>query len=78
MQAPVIMKRLEQTLGRSYVRIGASAFLIIFTLHVFACVFHFVAIVQSKDQTWIQASGIVNSESLWDRCAPPSIFPPYC
>eukprot|EP00892_Ulva_mutabilis_P011685 jgi/Ulvmu1/888/UM100_0043.1 len=67
LKAPVIMKRLEQTLGRSYVRIGASASLIIFILHVFACVFHYVAIVSEMSSTWIQASGIVNSESIWDR-----------
>ena len=68
MQAPLIMKRLEQTLGRSYVRIGASASLIVFILHMFACIFHYVAIVSTMGRTWIQASGIVDSESIWDRC----------
>lgn len=67
MQAPMIMKRLEQTLGRSYVRIGAAVSLMVFILHVFACVFHYVAIVASSGRTWIQASGIVNSKSIWDR-----------
>lgn len=63
----MIMKRLEQTLGRSYVRIGASASMIVFILHVFACVFHYVAIMTESGSTWVQASGIVNSESIWDR-----------
>lgn len=69
MQAPTILKQLEERLGRVIVRIGSLTCTVIFILHIFACVFHYVALLDERNGTWVQLSGIVNQNSKWDRCA---------
>lgn len=69
MQAPTILKQLEERLGRVIVRIVSLACTVVFILHVFACVFHYVALLDERNSTWVELSGIVNEDSKWDRCA---------
>jgi hypothetical protein len=36
-------------------------------LHSGACIFHYVAILDQTEETWIEASGIVDPNSIVDR-----------
>jgi hypothetical protein len=63
------MKHLEEKIGMMLVRIGSLTFMVIFILHIFACTFHYVAILNEQDLTWVEASGIVDSSSQLDRYA---------
>lgn len=67
-QAPALMKHLEDKIGLMLVRIGSLIFMVIFILHIFACTFHYVAILNEHTESWIEASGIVDSSSQLDRC----------
>lgn len=69
-QAPTILKQLEERVGRVIVRIVSLACTVVFILHIFACVFHYVALLDERSSTWVELSGIVNQDSTWDRCAP--------
>jgi hypothetical protein len=63
------MKHLEETIGLMFVRICSLTFLVIFILHVFACAFHYVTLLEGDVESWVQASGIVDASSIVDRCA---------
>lgn len=62
------MKILEARIGRVVTRVAGLILGVVFMLHAFACMFHFVAVANGTNLTWIQASGIVNSNSTVDRC----------
>lgn len=66
----MIIKQLEDRVGRVIVRIVSLACTVVFILHIFACVFHYVALLDERSSTWVELSGIVNEDSTWDRCAP--------
>eukprot|EP00892_Ulva_mutabilis_P001042 jgi/Ulvmu1/10939/UM007_0118.1 len=67
LKAPTILKQLEERLGRVIVRIGSLTCTVIFILHIFACVFHYVALLDERNGTWVELSGIVDQNSKWDR-----------
>ena len=69
LQAPALMKHLEEKLGVMLVRICSLIFMVVFILHIFACCFHFVALLDENSESWVEASGIVDPSSLVDRCA---------
>jgi hypothetical protein len=63
------MKQLERSMGRMVMRMASLMCLITIILHLFACVFHFVTLWRESDTSWVEASGIVDTSSLLDRCA---------
>ena len=68
-QARALRKVLEDTIGLMVVRICHLVFVIVFILHIFACAFHFVALLTepADADTWVEASGLVDANSLMDR-----------
>ena len=71
LQAPMVLKQLENNMGRAYVHILSLACTVIIILHLFACLFHYVTL-WDEASTWVESSGIVNTDSLLDRCGPSS------
>jgi hypothetical protein len=71
-QVPGLMKVVEARIGRVFTRVSGLVLVVVFMLHAFACMFHFVAITNEGKLTWIRASGIVNAASTMDRyvCSP--------
>ena len=67
-QARALRKVLD-TIGLMVVRICHLVFVIVFILHIFACAFHFVALLTESAgaDTWVEASGLVDANSLMDR-----------
>jgi hypothetical protein len=68
MQAPTVMRRLEVKMGRASVRIVSLVSVVVFILHIFACIFHYVALWNDRNTSWVEASGIVDRNSQIDRC----------
>lgn len=69
-QAPALMKHLEEKMGLMLVRICSLIFMVVFILHIFACCFHYVALLDENSESWVEASGIVDPSSISDRCDP--------
>ena len=61
------MRVVEARTGRVFTRVSGLVLIVIFMLHAFACLFHFVAVVNGEKTTWIESSGIVDSQSTMDR-----------
>ena len=55
-------------MGRVCVRIVSLVCVVIFILHLFACLFHSVALWNETTLSWVEASGIVDRTSQIDRC----------
>lgn len=66
-QAPTVIRHLEVRMGRVAVRIVSLVCIVIFILHLFACLFHSVAMWNESTISWVEASGIVNKNSQVDR-----------
>jgi hypothetical protein len=62
----MVLKQLENNMGRVYVQILSLACTVVVILHLFACVFHYVTLWDDST-TWVEASGIVNTSSMVDR-----------
>lgn len=67
MQMPGLMKILEQKIGRLFTRVSGLILVVVFILHAFACLFHFVAVLNTDSATWIETSGLGNDPSTLDR-----------
>lgn len=65
-QAPKALKQLELRLGRVLTRVVWLVCSVVFILHVFACIFHFSALVSNSETTWVDSSGIVDANSIVD------------
>lgn len=61
---------MEARIGRVFTRVAGLALVVVGILHAFACIFHFVAVLNTETTTWIEASGIVDASSTMDRCEP--------
>lgn len=59
LQTPTILKQLEAKVGRMLVRIALLIATIILVLHLSACVFHYAAVLEGDNETWVDASGVV-------------------
>lgn len=77
-QVPGLMKAVEATVGRVSSRISALILVVLFILHIFACLFHYVALVNVGSTTWIDASGIVDAQSTLDRYVRMLLLPVPC
>lgn len=66
----MVLKQLENNMGRAYVRVLSLACTVIIILHLFACLFHYVTLWDDAN-TWVESSGIVNTNSMLDRCVTP-------
>lgn len=75
LQAPSVIRHLEMRMGRVVVRIVSLVCVVVFILHLFACIFHSVALWNESTLSWVEASGIVNRNSLVDRCC---LHPEFC
>lgn len=70
LQAPKAFKQLELRLGRVLTRVLWLICSVVFTLHIFACMFHFAALLSTSEGTWVESSGIVDASSTVDLYAP--------
>ena len=70
LQAPKVFKQLELRLGRVLTRVLWLICSVVFTLHIFACMFHFAALLSTSEGTWVESSGIVDASSTVDLYAP--------
>jgi hypothetical protein len=66
MQAPLLLKQLENNVGRAYLQIGSLVCTVVVILHLFACLFHYVTLWDERD-SWVELSGIVDTSSKVDR-----------
>jgi hypothetical protein len=71
MQMPILFKQLEQKVGKLFVRASSLTMMVVFILHVFACCFNYVAVLSESTETptWVEASGIIDSNSEVERYA---------
>lgn len=70
MQATTLVRSLNRRIGRGAVKIGTLVCTVFFVLHLFACLFHYVTLLQvDSPRSWVEASGIVDESSKVDRCA---------
>jgi hypothetical protein len=67
LQVPGLLRVFEVVFGQVVVRITTLVLGVVFILHICGCIFHFTALLNEQKSTWIEASGIVNSESILDR-----------
>eukprot|EP00892_Ulva_mutabilis_P003879 jgi/Ulvmu1/1863/UM012_0019.1 len=65
-KAPKALKQLELRLGRVLTRVLWLVCSVVFILHIFACIFHFSALVSNSETTWVDSSGIVDASNIID------------